>query len=141
MSSDMAKEELAEVLGLSARLRLQLDARELGDAVDEAGDLGAEAALDVGKGGKRILDRVVEEGRHDGIVVELVARQDARDFEGMGEVGVARLALLAAVRLHREDVGAVQLVLVRVGIVGLDPLDQLVLTDHRTRAPGPGGAG
>ena len=42
----------------------------------------------------------------------------------MLEVGVARGAQLGAVRLHREHVGAVEQILVDVGIVGADPLDQ-----------------
>ena len=63
--------------------------------------------------------------------VELHARQDAGDLERMGEIGIAGGAGLRAVRLHREDIGAVERVLVGRGIVGLDPLDQLELADHR----------
>ena len=64
-------------------------------------------------------------------IVDLELGQDGRDFERMGEIGIARRPLLAAVRLHREDIGAVQQILVGVRIVAADPLHQLVLPHHR----------
>src|SRR5437868_12516459 len=51
----------------------------------------------------------------------------------MAEIGVARGALLIAVRLHREDVGAVDQPLVRIGIIGADLLDQLILSQHQPK--------
>jgi hypothetical protein len=60
----------------------------------------------------------------------------------MGEIGIARGALLGAVRTDGVDVGAVQQALVRGGIVGLDALDELVLAKELRRAVGgPGGRG
>src|SRR3954471_16059273 len=51
----------------------------------------------------------------------------------MAEIGIAGSALLVAVRLHREDVGAIDQPLVRVGIVGADLLDEFVLTQHTSK--------
>ena len=82
---------------------------------------------------ERVLDRVVEDRGGDGLVVELEVGEDPRDLDRMAEIGVARGALLGAVRLHREDVGAIDQPLVRVGIVGADLLDQFVLSQHRLR--------
>jgi hypothetical protein len=51
---------------------------------------------------------VVQQRGGDGRVVELQIGEDRGDFEGMGEVGIARGALLRAVRAHGVDVGAVE---------------------------------
>ena len=82
-----------------------------------------------------VLDRVVQQRRGDGRVVELEVGEDRRDFERMGEIGVARGALLLAMRLHGVDIGAVEQGLVGVRIVALDPLDQVVLPHHLRLRP------
>ena len=56
----------------------------------------------------------------DGRVVELQVGEDGGDFEGVGEIGIARGALLVAVRLHGIDVGAIEQRLVRLGIVAAE---------------------
>ena len=55
--------QLAEILRLLGLVRLQLDARQLGDAVDQARDLLAEQLLDLLERGVGILDRVVQQRR------------------------------------------------------------------------------
>ena len=93
-----------------------------------------EHVIDLGAGGLGILDGVVQQRRHDGGVIELEVGQDRRDLERMGEIRVAGGAGLRAMRLHGVDIGAVQQVLVGVGIVRPDALDQIVLPHHaRTR--------
>ena len=79
---------------------------------------------------QRVLDRVVEDRGDDRLVVEMQVGQDAGDFDRMAEIGIARGALLGAMRLHREDIGAVEQCLVGVGIVAPDLLDQFILTQH-----------
>ena len=81
-----------------------------------------------------VLDRVVQQRGRDGGVVELEVGQDRGDFERMREIGIARGALLLAMRLHGVDIGAVEQRLVGVGVVAAHPLDQLVLPHHRRRA-------
>ncbi len=122
--------QLAEILGLLGLARLQLDARELGDPVHQAGDLRAEQPLDLFEGRQRVLDGVVQQPRDDRRAVEAHPREDAGDLNRMGEIGIARGALLASVRLHREDVGAVEGILIRRGIIGFDPLHQFELPHH-----------
>ena len=122
--------ELAEILGLLGLVGLQLDPRQLGDAVDQPRDLRTEHALDVVEGRDRVLDRVVQQPGDDRGAVELHLGEDAGDLDRMGEIGVARGAQLRAMRLHRIDVGTVERVLVGVRIVGFDPLDQLELPHH-----------
>ena len=94
----------------------------------------AEQAVDLGPGGVGILDRVVQERRSDGGVVELEIGEDRGDLERMREIRIARGPLLLAVRAHGVDVGAVEQILVSGGIELLDPVDQLELPHHRRPA-------
>ena len=87
----------------------------------------AEQPVDFGAGGVGILDRVVQERRRDGGVVELQLGEDRGHLQGMRDIGVAGVPLLLAVRLHGVDVGAVEQVLIGLGIILFDPFDQLVL--------------
>ncbi len=125
-------DQLAEILRLARdiRLRLQLEARELGHAIHKSCDLRPEQPFDLFERGERVLDRVVQQSCDDRRAVEPVLGENAGDFDGMREIRVARGALLRAVHLHRKDVGAVERVLVYVGIVGADTFDQFVLPDH-----------
>ena len=90
------EQELAEILGGALVFRLRLDLAELGDAVDQPGDVLAEQPLDLLGGGERVLDRVVEDRGGDRLVVELEVGEDARDFDRMAEIGIARGALLGS---------------------------------------------
>ena len=53
--------EFAEVLRLFGAVRLQFEAGQLGDAVDQAGNLLAEAGFDFLEFGRRVLDDVVQQ--------------------------------------------------------------------------------
>ena len=109
---------------------------QLGDAVDQIGDLLAEIRLDVLIGGERVLDRVVQQRGDDGGHVELEVGEDGGDFQRMGEIGIARGAELLAMRRHGIDIGLVEQRLVGVGVIGLDPVDQLGLA-HQLAPPRP----
>ncbi len=126
------EQELAQILGGALALALRLDLGELGDAVDQPGDVLAEQFLDLGRGRQRVLDRVVEDGGDDRLVVEPEVGEDAGDLDRVAVIGIARGAGLRAVRLHREDVGAVDQRLVGVRVIALDLLDQFILPQHRT---------
>ena len=128
------EQELAEILGLLGVLGDEVELAELGQAVDQPADLLAERLVDLLAGDGRVLDRVVQHRRRDGGVVDLELRQDGRDLERMGEIRIAGGALLAAVRLHREHVGAIEQILVGVRIVAADPLHQFVLPHHRRKS-------
>ena len=117
---------LAVVLGLAFVAALEGDAGELGDAVDELGDLVPEVLAHLLQAGARVLDGVVEERRAEGGGVEPHAGADAGDTERMGDEVLSRLALLAGVALAGEGEGALDLLAIdRLGDVGL------VLLDHR----------
>ena len=122
--------EFAEVLGLLGAVGLEFEPGQLGDAVDEAADDRAEAAVDLGAGYPGILDdmscrsAVTMRGG-----VETVAGQDVSHGEGVGDVGVAVFSGLLAVRLHCEHISGVEHVRVGARIVGPNLLGQLELAD------------
>ncbi len=82
------------------------DAVELGDPVDQGGDVLAEGLLDLAERQRRVLDGVVEEGRRDGVGIETVLGEHERHRGGVGDVGVAVLASLALVGAFGSLVGA-----------------------------------
>ena len=133
------EQELAKILGLLGVPGDEVELAEFGQAVDQPADLFAERPVDLLARDRRVFDRVMQHRRRDRRIVDLELRQDGGDFERMGEIEIARGALLAAVRLHREDVGAVQQILVGVRIIAADPLHQLVLPHHRASRSYPPG--
>ena len=86
---------------------VELDALELGDAVDDGGDLRPEVLLHVAERDLGVLDRVVEEGRGDGDLVEPDVGDDAGHGQRVVDVALAAGAELAAVRLGGDLVGPV----------------------------------
>ena len=127
------EQELAEILRLLGVLGDEVEPAELGQAVDQPPDLLAERLVDLFAGDRRVFDRVVQHRRRDGGVIDLELGQNGRHLERMGEIRIAGGALLAAVRLHREHIGAVQQILVGVRIVAANPLHQFVLPHHRRK--------
>ncbi len=119
-------DHLAEVLGLLLLAALEGNSGNLGHAVDQLGDFGAEGALDLDQRGRRILDHVVQQSGNDRRNVELEAGGDQRDVERMNNVGLARLALLRRVHLRGIFVGAPDQRLVGLRIVGMNPCQQFI---------------
>ena len=129
------EQELAQVLGLLGLLGDEIELLQLGQALDQRADIVARTIWSISArvvGG--VLDRVVQQGRGDGRIIELEVGQDGGDFERVGEIGIARGALLLAMRLHGVDIGAVEQGLVGVRVVAADPIDQVVLPHHRRAA-------
>jgi hypothetical protein len=81
------EQEFAQILGGALGFGLRLDLRQLGDSVDQPGDRGAEALLDLFGGSDRVLDRVMQDRGRDRLVVELQVGQNARDFDRVAEIG------------------------------------------------------
>ena len=100
-------EHLAHRRRLLGFARVELDALELGDPVDDLGDLAAEVGLDVGQRDLGVLDGVVEQGGGDGDLVESDVGDDAGDGQRVVDVALAAGAQLAAVGLGGDLVGAV----------------------------------
>ncbi len=124
------EQQLAEILALPGLFGDEVELVDLGQALDELADLLAEQAVDLLAGGGGVLDRVVQHGGDDGRVVELEVGQNGRDLERMREIGIARGALLGAMRLHGVDIGPVEQILVDARIIFPHALDEFVLTHH-----------
>ena len=93
---------LAVVLGLLLVAALEGDAGELRDAVDELGDVVAEALAHVVERRARVLDGVVQQRRADRLGVEAHAGADLRHADRVGDELLARLAALVGVALAGE---------------------------------------
>ena len=126
--------QLAQVLGFLGALGLDLQPRELGDAVDQARDVLAKQASDFVARRVGILEGVVQQAGDDRGRIEPHLGQNAGHLDRVRKVGVPGGPQLVAVPLQPIDVGAVERVLVRLRIVGLHAFNELKLTNHRNHA-------
>ena len=123
--------QLAEILRLLGAVGLQLQPGQLGDAIDQPGDLAAEPRLDLRQLDRRILDHVVQQPGGDRGGIQPIARQDVGHRERMRDVGIAVVAALRAVRPLGQRIGGVDQPGVRLGIVA-----RSLPPDCRTRPTG-----
>jgi len=93
---------LPVVLGLPLVAALEGDPGQLGDAVDQLGDLVAELLADFPQAGGGVLDRVMEEGCAEGLGVEPHAGADLRHPDRVGDELVAGVAALIGVAVAGE---------------------------------------
>src|SRR5581483_4329555 len=91
----------------------------------------AEEVLDLLRVRERVLDGVVEEAGDDAGLVQLEVREEARDFERVDEVGLARLADLPLVDLRGVDVGLLDEIEIRVRVVRADLFQDVVEANHQ----------
>ena len=119
-------DQLAVVLGLVLLLAVEVDLRQLGDPVNEGRDLGSELALDVLDRGVGVLDRVVQQRRHDGRAVQAEPRADQRAPQRVGDEGLPGVAQLVAVALLGERVGPPEGIAVDLRMALGDLRDELV---------------
>ena len=127
-------EHLADVLGLGLLARVDVDLAELGDPVDELGDVGAELLAQLLAGDLRVLDGVVEQRGDQRVGVEAEVGEDAGDGHRVGDVGLAAEPRLPLVGALGERVGApehVSLLLAEVRGLGEEFVDRH-LPDHGT---------
>ncbi len=109
-------EHLAEGLGFGGRP--VVDLLQFRDAVDQIPHLLAELLAHLIQRHIRVLDGVVEQGGGQGRGLRAEFGEDQGHGQRVGDVRLAALAHLAAVRGLRQDVGAAQGFEVRVGVVG-----------------------
>ena len=112
------QQHLADVLGVQLLLGAEGDSAQLGDALDQLGDLLAELALDLTQGQLRVLHGVVQERGRQGGGVEVKVGQDRGDLQRVVHVVLAGKPALAAVRL----VGAVVRALHHLPVLGSEVL-------------------
>ena len=127
---DHGQEHLPEGLGLLLLLRDVGIAGDLGDAVDEVGDVRAEGLLQRLLGGQRIFQHVVQEPDGDGGLVEAHLGQDVGDVERVDKIRLARAAHLSAMLARRKNEGAVEQLLIEVRLVSLDFVEDVFEAEH-----------
>ena len=119
------QQHLAEAFRLRLGAAAELDVIELGDAVDQLGDVGAEALGDFVLRGRRVLDDVVQDGGDDRRRIQVQVGEDVRDGDRMRDVGLAAQALLALVGFGAELISVADAVDLRRRQVGLQLVEQL----------------
>ena len=101
-------QHLADVLGLGLFLAVEGDLLQLGDAGDELAYGRAETLLQVGDREMGVLHRVVQNGRREGVAIELEVGQDAGDGQGVLDEFLAREPVLVVMGAGGGIVGARQ---------------------------------
>ena len=91
------EQHLAERFRLRLLAALELDLVELGDAIDDLGDSGAEALRQLVLRCRGVLDDIVEDGGDDRVGVEMEVGEDRGGGDRVGDERLTREALLAAV--------------------------------------------
>ena len=127
------QDQFAEILGLLGAVGLQFQASQLGDTVNQAGDLLAKAALDLRQLVGGIFDNIVQQRGGDRGNIQPVASQDIGHRDRMHEIRVAVFAPLRAVRLFGQVVGRVDQGRIGLRVVFMDFSGQLTRRDQ-TRA-------
>ncbi len=146
------EQHLAEAFRLRFFAALELDLVELGDGVDQLGDVAAELRGELVLRRRRVFDDVVKDRRDDGVGVEPQIREDRGGGYGMGDVGLAGEALLTLVGRSAELGGFADARDLLGRQVGLDGAQQLLETrsassagkqsqERRRIVHGQGGAG
>ena len=114
------QEHLPDVLGLLLLVAVGAELGQLGDAVDELGDLRPEALLDVGQAVLGVLGDVVQERRLDRRGIEPELGQDLGRGDRMGDVRLAGRPALAFVGEHGQVERAPDRLEVRGRMLGQD---------------------
>src|SRR6266550_1611049 len=102
------EQQLAVILDLPFLRRVEGQVTDLGQAIDDFGDLLAELGLDVVNGNRGVLDNIVNQPAGDGGRIQLQIDEDLGDFDAMRDVPVSRQPLLALVGALAKPVGALQ---------------------------------
>ena len=123
-------EQLAEVFGLLRFGVGQLQVGQLGDAIDQFGHFLAKQFGDLGIGGFGVFDRVVQQRRDDGGIIQLLFGQDGGDGDGMGEIRLARFAHLAFVHGRAIGIGPADQFGIGARIVVFNKGDEVFNVDH-----------
>ena len=111
-------EHLAQILHLLILFGGVLDPRQLADALHQVGHRGGEELGDLLMGGPGVLDAVVEQGTDDGLGVQVqLLGDDLGHRQGMDDIGLAALALLALMGLLGKVESGPDLLQVGAGIV------------------------
>ena len=128
---DHGEHHLAQIFGLRFFSSGKIYFADLGDALDDVGNLLAELFANVDDGDGSIFDGIVKQPGGNGHRIHLHLSQNQRHFEGMDKVGLARSAGLAIMILQGIFVGFFYNRQIVVRTVFLNPLHQLTKLGER----------
>jgi hypothetical protein len=128
---DHGQHHFAEVLGLRFFSGREIDFADLGDALDDVGNLFAEFLADFDGGDRSVFNGVVEQAGGDGNRIHFHVGENVADFERMHEIRLTRGAGLSGVMLLGEFVGSFDEVEVVVGTVLAQLFHELAEAGHR----------
>ena len=89
----------AEIFCLRFGLAFKLDVREFADTINQFRHFFAKAAGNIIFGNMGIFDYIMQNGRHNTLVVHVHFSQDTGNSNGVGNIGFAAQAMLAFVCL------------------------------------------
>ena len=99
---DHRQHHLAETFRLTGFRGIELEAAQLGDALDTAGDFGAEPALDLRNADPRVFDYIVKQPCRNADGIQPHVREQMGDFDWVNQIRLAGFSLLMAVLGGRE---------------------------------------
>ena len=121
------QQHLADVLRLLLFVAARAELAELGDAIDETADLRPETLLDVGDGVIGVLGNVVQQSRHDCVLVEAELGEDPSHGQRVADVRLAADSCLGAMGLNGELPGGAHRVRVGAGMMDQQLVFELAL--------------
>jgi hypothetical protein len=99
------QQHLAKAFCLGFGATFELHLIQLRHAIDDLGDFLAEFLGDLGFGGGRIFDDIVQDGCNDGLAIHMQIGKQVGDRYRMRDVRLAAAALLAFMRGGAEFIG------------------------------------
>ena len=126
------QQHLAQVFGLTILDVREFDLGQLGNAVDEQCDFGAEFLLDLGHRDGGVLGYIVHEGGGDALAVHAQLDENPRHRKRMADIRLAAAAALFAVGFFGQCIGAVDHIeVIRTSTVDETLLEVVVGNWHR----------
>ena len=127
------QQHLAEVLGLPFLARGEPNRADLGHPFHDMGHFRAEELADAVDGGQRVFDNVVQQPGRDRHRIELHVCQKVRNGKWMNQIGLTRVANLAAVLEGGKHVGPAEQLDVGIRAVSADFFQQIFEANHENR--------
>jgi hypothetical protein len=130
---DHREEHLPDALRLALFARRKREGADLGNTFNDVRDFGTEELADPVDRRQSVLDDVVEQPGGNRDRVELHVGEEVGDRQRVNQIGLTRMAHLAAVLERRKDVGPAQELDVGIGAVRPDLFDQVFEANHGKR--------
>ncbi len=138
---DHGKKHLAQIFGLHFLLRLcfvrivagKLELLQLGDAVDQIGDIVSEHVGKLFFCVDRILDNIMQQSRGNGLLIHFKICQNDRHIQRMNNVGFPGLSLLRLVCLCGKRVCPFDKRDIIGRMISADAFDQIFIQDLRAQ--------